>query len=134
MVLRVEVEVGRGNQQPGVAAVQMGAAPSAAAAVAVQREAGDRTMEAGDPTDAAVESYSAEAVAKEEEVGSTLSCRPWERPNHLQQQQEFPAAVVPSRLAPPAEPGAWPPSVRAWQLLQFGKEQSLLLHATKFRL
>jgi hypothetical protein len=132
MVLRVEVEAGRGNQQPGVVAVRMEAARSAAAA-AVQREAGDRTMEAADPTDAAVESYPAQAVATEEELGSTLPCRMWERPNRQQQLLALPAAVVPNHLVPSAQPGAWPPIVRAWKLLQWWREQSLLQYATKFR-
>jgi hypothetical protein len=86
----------------------MGAALSAAAVF--QREAGDRTMEVADPMDAAVESYSAEAVVTEEEVGSTLPSRTWERPNRRQQLWALPAAAVPNHLVPTAERGLGSPA------------------------
>lgn len=107
MVLQVEVEVGRDNQQPEAVAVQKEEARLAAAA-AVQKEAEDQMTEVVVPMDE-VESYLAvEEVGTEEEVGSNLLRPPWEHPIRRQQLRTLlaEAAVVPIHSVLPAQPVA----------------------------
>jgi hypothetical protein len=106
MVLRVEVEVGRDNQQPEAVAVQKEEARLAAAAV--QKEAEDQMTEVVVPMDE-VESYLAvEEVGTEDEVGSNLLRPPWEHPIHRQQLRALlaEAAAVPIHSVLPAQPVA----------------------------